>query len=111
MTWMSAASAAVIVDADARINGIVTEHDVMRKIAFRASPDTPIAEVMSRPVRSITEADYLYHGIARMRRRNLHHMPVVDHMGRPVGMLRLSDALAAANEAAMEQIERMRFAY
>lgn len=99
------ASCAVIVDEGGRILGIVTEQDVTRRVALRATPATTAGEIMTEGVRTIGLDDYLYRGIARMRRLGHRHMPVVDARGRLAGHLDLHTALAAASERTMARIE------
>lgn len=101
------ATAALVMGPDGRVRGILTERDVVRRLAFRATEDTPVADVMTAPVMTVVEDDYLYHSIARMRRFRLRHMPVVDTGGRPVGMLNLDAALAAAAERLVEQVDAL----
>lgn len=103
----SRASSVVIVD-DADIpTGILTEQDVTRRVAFRMDGETDIASVMTSPVESIGEEDHLFRAIARMRRLNLRHMPVVRRDGSLVGMLNLHDAMAEASATLMEQIDSL----
>ena len=101
------ASSVVVIDTVGRPIGIVTEQDVLRKVAFIRGEDAPITDVMSSPVRSIGDDDLLYQGIARMRRYALRHMPVLDSRGRAVGVLQLHDALAAASGRLMSHVEAM----
>ncbi len=101
------ASCAIVVDAAGRPVGIVTEQDIARRIAYRVPGETPLEAVMTSPVMTIARGDYLYHGISRMRRHRLRHMPVVERDGRLVGMLYLHDALAIAAERLMGQIDRL----
>ncbi len=101
------AESAVVVDADGAIQGIVTEQDVTRRIAFRVDPGAPIETVMSAPVKTIAERDYLYHAIAHMRRARLRHMPVVDDAGRVVGLIALHEALAATSTRLVDLIDRL----
>jgi len=101
------ASCAIVVDPNVRPIGIITEQDIARRIAFRIPPETPVESAMTSPVMTIQRRDYLYHAIARMRRNRLRHMPVVDHDGRLVGGLHLHDALGAASERLMGQIEQL----
>jgi signal-transduction protein with cAMP-binding, CBS, and nucleotidyltransferase domain len=101
------ASCVLVLDADRKISGIVTERDVTRRIAGRVGPETPVVEVMSSPVSTIAADDYLYHAVGVMRRRDLRHMPVVDGAGTPVGMLELHDALAVASSQMVDQIRRL----
>src|SRR5512143_2262487 len=89
------ASAALVVDDAGRTLGIVTEQDVVRRIAFKLAPETPIASVMTAPVETIRADDYVFHAIARMRRRRLRHMPMVAADGQILGVLDLHRAYAA----------------
>lgn len=99
------ASCAVVIDEGGRILGIVTEQDVTRRVALRATPQTKTAEIMTEGVQTIGLDDFLYRGIARMRRLGHRHMPVVDASGRLAGHLDLHTALAAASERTMARIE------
>lgn len=101
------ASSALILDPAGRIAGILTEQDVARRVAFRLDPATPVDAVMTRPVVTVAADDFLYRAVARMRRLGLRHMPVVDAAGRPIGMLDLHEALAAASTTMVAQIERL----
>jgi len=101
------ASAVVVVDDAGRLVGILTEHDIARRVALRLPPETPIERAMTAPVKSVGDDDLLYRAIGRMRREGLRHMPVVDAEGRPVGMLGLHAALAAAAGRIVNQIDRL----
>lgn len=100
-------TAAIVEDPSGRVQGILTERDVVRRLAFRETAATPVEKVMTAPVMVIAEDDYLYHAIARMRRFKLRHMPVVDAAGHPVGMLNLDAALIAASETLVGQIDAL----
>lgn len=101
------AACAIVVDGDQRVVGIITEQDVTRRIAFRATPETPLSEIMSEGVKTIGADDYLYRAIARMRRFGHRNMPVLDGIGRAVGHLDLHDALADISAATVERIEHL----
>jgi signal-transduction protein with cAMP-binding, CBS, and nucleotidyltransferase domain len=103
----SGASAAVVVDPDGTIRGILTEQDVVRRIACRRIGDQPVDGLMTRPVLTIRADDQLYQAIGFMRRKRLRHMPVVDAAGHLVGMLYLHDALAVATGHLVEEIDRL----
>ena len=102
-----AVSSVVIIDPQGFVVGIITEQDIVRRVAFLVAPDTPLEQVMTAPVMTIKAADYLFRAIARMRRYGLKHMPVVDEDGRPLGMIDLNDAMAVTNEKMMEQIDKL----
>lgn len=101
------AGCAVVVDAMGRPIGIITERDIALRLAYRVPPDTPVEAVMTTPVMTINYNEYLYHAIAWMRRHGLRHMPVVDRTGRLTGLIYLNDALAAASDRIMHQIDRL----
>ncbi|MBT4932493.1 MAG: CBS domain-containing protein [Rhodospirillaceae bacterium] len=100
-------SSVVVTDAQGMVVGIVTEQDISRRVAFQVPGDTPLAQVMTTPVMSISSDDYLFRAIARMRRYDLKHMPVVDEDGNPMGMIDLHDAMAVTNEKMMGQIDQL----
>jgi len=99
------ASSATVTDSDGRPVGIITEQDITRRAAFKLDGGAPVDNAMTAPVSIIQDDEYLYYAIARMRRRGLRHMPVVDAKRRLCGILNLHDALAAASETLMGQID------
>jgi CBS domain-containing protein len=84
---------AIVTDSHGRPAGILTEHDVVRRVAWRATPDQPVETVMSAPVITVSADDHLLHAIITMRRHRLSHVPVVDGTGRLAGLLELHDVL------------------
>ena len=101
------ASVIIVVDGDGRAIGIVTEQDVSRRLVFQQPSETPIEAIMTRPVRTIGEDELLFNGIARMRRAELRHMPVVNSDGAVSGILQLDRALAAASGSMLALIDRL----
>lgn len=101
------ASSAVVLGPGGRLVGIVTEQDVCRRIAFQAKDAAPIETAMTAPVETIHAGDHLYRAIARMRRRGLRHMPVVDDGGQVAGVLELHEALAAASAQTITLIDAL----
>ena len=97
--------AAMVVDGDGRLRGILTDQDVTRRVAMRCTGDEAIVDVMTDRVVSVEADDYVFHAIARMRRAGWRHLPVVDDAGRPVGMLELESVLARASGLMMELID------
>ncbi len=101
------ADAVLFTENQSRIKGIITEQDVVRQIACQLPGKAPVISLMSEPVHTIQDSDYLFHAIAVMRRRGLRHMPAVNSKGRVVGLLYLHKALAAASNRLMEQIDEL----
>jgi len=101
------ASSIVVTSPERHPIGILTEQDVVRRIAFLNPATTPVSEVMSSPVKTIHDDDYLFHGIAIMNRLGLRHLPVVDRGGYLTGILHLHDALTGAITHVVNLIERL----
>jgi len=80
-------SALVLADAGGRIDGIVTEHDVLNAVATGAALDGPIDSLATRRVVTVQDDALVYVAIGRMQRLGVRHLPVVDAAGRPVGMV------------------------
>lgn len=106
---MSEASASSVVVADAAGTplGILTEQDVVRRVAFRRDAAAPVSAAMSTPLQAVRADDLLFHAIARMRRAGLRHLPVVDAGDRIVGALQLDNALATVSHQLVGQIDRL----
>lgn len=100
-------SSVIVTGASGKPVGIITEQDVTRRAAFKCDPAVAVETVMTSPVLTIRADEYLYYAIARMRRAGLRHMPVVDDVGKLVGILDLHDALAAVSETLMGQIDAL----
>lgn len=74
----------VIVDADDKVTGIVTERDIMKKIvdAGRDAGATPLSEIMTREVRVARETDDVLDWMRIMSNERFRRLPVVDSEGR-----------------------------
>jgi CBS domain-containing protein len=81
----------VVVVDDGRLIGIVTERDlVVRGLACRFAPDTPILAATTLNPVTVDVADPLSEADARLRKHGVRQLPVVED-GRVVGLLRLDD--------------------
>ncbi len=83
----------IVTDSHGRPAGILTEQDIVRRVAWRATPDQPVETVMSAPVVTVSADDHLLDAITAMRRHRLSHVPVIDGTGRLAGLLGLHDVL------------------
>ncbi len=101
------ASSVVITTPDGKPEGILTEQDVVRRIAFLNSAEARVSGVMTSPLKVVHDEDYLFHGIAIMQRYGLRHLPVIDRHGRLTGILNLHDALTGASKYITDLIERL----
>ncbi|MEQ8664354.1 MAG: DUF294 nucleotidyltransferase-like domain-containing protein [Rhodospirillales bacterium] len=101
------ASAVVIIDDEGRPVGIFTEADATRRVALRATGDESVSDLMTAPVDTVAEGEYLYAAVARMQREGRRHLPVVDGNGRLTGVLDLHDALSQCARETVDQIQTL----
>lgn len=101
------ATCVIVTSPDGRPEGILTERDVLRRIAFQIDGSAPVSSVMTSPLHSIRDDDYLYRGIATMNKNGLLHLPVIDHNSLLCGILHLKDTLSESINRVVELIERL----
>ncbi len=84
--------AAVILGADRRLAGIISERDIVRVLAERGAAvlDEPVSQTMTRKVESCNESDTVSQIMQRMTEGKFRHMPVVDQ-GQVVGVVSIGD--------------------
>lgn len=90
------AAAILVVDANRRPLGILTEADIARRVAFRLPPDAPVSAAMTAPVVTCAAGEGLWRAVAVMRARGFRVLPVVDDAGACTGMLSIVAAMTAA---------------
>jgi len=100
-------SCVVITSPEDHPVGIFTERDIVQRIAFLASRTLPAEKLMTTPLRTVREDDYLFHAIALMHRNDIRHLPVTKESGEIAGVLDLHKALAEANPRTKDLIERL----
>jgi len=84
--------AALILGADRRIAGIISERDIVRALAERgaAALDDPVSQTMTRKVETCNEGESVASIMERMTAGKFRHLPVVDQ-GRLVGLVSIGD--------------------
>lgn len=84
----------VLVVADDRPVGIVTDRDLRRKVVAEARDPraTPATALMSAPVVSIAAQAFVLDALVQMTRRGIHHVAVTSD-GRLIGVISASDVL------------------
>jgi CBS domain-containing protein len=82
--------AATVVEG-ARVVGVVTERDILKKIvaAGRDPESMCVRDIMSSPALSIAVKTTVATAAELMRKHHIRHLVVVDGHGAPVGMLAL----------------------
>jgi CBS domain-containing protein len=86
--------AVVILGADHRIVGILSERDIVRALAEsgRDALDRPVSEAMTRKVSTCHERETISAIMERMTVGKFRHIPVVDQ-GRLVGIVSIGDVV------------------
>jgi len=82
---------AVAVTEGGKILGIFTERDLMRRVveARRDLDESRVRDVMSAPVKTVSDSTTVADAASLMRRHHIRHLPIVDHDGNLLGMVAL----------------------
>lgn len=100
-----AVSTLLVVDDAGRPVGVLTEQDVVRRIAFQLPAGAPVEGAMAPPPPSVPASSRLYRAVAQMRRQQLRHLLVTEPSGRPVGLLEHGAALDFLAAAVSRRID------
>jgi dTDP-glucose pyrophosphorylase len=92
----SGLQAALVVGNDGRLAGILTDGDVRRAILASRGLDTPVSEAMNRTCTSVPHQMDRREMLALMRRKVIHHLPLVDADGRVSGLVTLDELIGVA---------------
>lgn len=86
--------AALILGADRRLVGIISERDIVHALAARgaAALDEPVSRTMTRKVETCNESETISNIMERMTNGKFRHVPVVDQ-GRLVGIVSIGDVV------------------
>jgi len=99
---------ALLVMRGTELAGIVSERDYARKVVLlgRASAETPVWQIMSSPVITVSLETSVQDCMRLMTERRIRHLPVVeDH--RVVGMISIGDLVKAVIEEQQQTIEQL----
>jgi len=86
----------VVLD-DGKLAGVISERDFGRRVilAGRAMADTPVGDIMTRDVVTVTPADRFGDCLRLMDLHGIRHLPVVEG-GRVVGVVSVRDLMREA---------------
>jgi CBS domain-containing protein len=86
--------AVLILGADRRVVGILSERDVVRALAERgaAALEEPVSQTMTRKVSTCNENESVFNIMKRMTEGRSRHVPVVDQ-GQLVGIVSIGDVV------------------
>ena len=99
---------AVLVMEGGELAGILSERDYARKIILKgkASQDTPVTEIMTNQVFTITPEHSLDECMGIMSDKRIRHLPVVEN-GVVTGMVSISDVVTAIIRLQKDTIEQL----
>ena len=88
----------VVLDGD-RLAGVLSERDYARKVILRdrASKDTPVRDVMTKDVVTVTPDHSIPQCMSLMSAHGIRHLPIVER-GKVIGVLSVRDLLKAVVE-------------
>lgn len=84
----------LVVGQESHPQGVISERDVVAKVAQGADPDVvTVREAMTTYVVSVRRGDRLVDAATQMLGDEIRHVPVLDDRGNVVGMLSVRDVL------------------
>jgi arabinose-5-phosphate isomerase len=88
--------AVMLLSDNQTIVGIFTDSDLARLLETRRDNllDGPISEVMTRSFQQLESGTLLANAIEVLANRRISELPIVDHQGRPVGLLDITDVIS-----------------
>ena len=99
---------ALLVMQGTQLLGVVSERDYARKVALRgrASADTPVREIMTAPVLTVSPDDSVEACMRLCTDSRVRHLPVVE-AGQVRGVISIGDLVKAVIDDQAEEIEHL----
>ncbi len=96
----------IIVIENECIAGILTERDIPRLLASETRGDTPIVQLMSRPVETVDIQSGAQTALLRMREKHVHHLVVSDADGKVCGIVTRSCFTRSLTQDLIQRLSR-----
>jgi CBS domain-containing protein len=99
---------ALVVMQGQELAGIVSERDYARKVILlgRSSSDTPVRQIMSTPVQTVTPDKSVEDCMRIMTEHRIRHLPVMER-GKVIGVISIGDLVKAVIEEQQQTIEQL----
>ncbi len=99
--------AVAVIDENGIVAGMFTERDVLAKFALsgRDPKITPVRELMSPMVEMATKETTPSEALAVMLERHYRHMPIVDDLGKVLGICSIRNILEARVDDLLAQLD------
>jgi CBS domain-containing protein len=99
---------ALPVTRDGRLVGVISERDYARKVILlgRSSAETPVWQIMSSPVITVTPEDDVRRCMQVMTDQRIRHLPVLQGE-RMIGMISIGDLVRAVIEEQDQTIQHL----
>jgi CBS domain-containing protein len=88
--------------------GIVSERDYARKVILlgRSSADTPVWQIMSAPVTTVTPEEEVHRCMEIMTEQHIRHLPVIER-GKLIGIISIGDLVKAVIDEQQQTIDQL----
>ena len=93
---------------DGELVGIVSERDYARKVILlgRSSADTPVWQIMSSPVTTVTPEEEVHRCMEIMTEQHIRHLPVIER-GKLIGIISIGDLVKAVIDEQQQTIDQL----
>lgn len=92
----------VVVTDEGKVQGIVTERDILRAIADEIDLNMPVSMIMSKNLITINADQDVSEAAALMMQKGIRHLIVVDSNGSLVGVVSIRDVLKALGKLVLD---------
>jgi CBS domain-containing protein len=86
--------AAMVMDGNGELVGVITERDLMRCVSDGTDPATPVEQRMTRHVLTASPETAIPEAMALMVDGHFRHLPIVNEGGHVVGVISMRDLMA-----------------